>query len=291
MNIAYYLHDENNTDLLERQLLWFKSRYQMISANQLAEVLYNNSSIKNFCHLTIDDGWLSTYNVVFPLLKKHNIPVSIFVSPLKTVDETSFWYMEYKDYDKNILKEILIQKNYFTSDVTQYPLDLIFKEMNIDDVNSVLKIYREINHISTVERGVINLSEIEEMIESGLVEVGAHTCNHPILSNETAERSTKEIVDSIEMLGDLLHRKIRSFAYPNGLYSIDYTNRELDIVKSAGIKLAYSVDPGKISKSTNPLNIPRVGSLKRLKLGNIGLMLPSFHDQKKPREAVFKLKL
>ena len=81
MNVVVYLHDEPSSDVFEKKILWFQKHYTLVSSEMVYEYYYHGKQLKNACHLTIDDGWLSTYQVVFPILKKYNIPISIFVSP------------------------------------------------------------------------------------------------------------------------------------------------------------------------------------------------------------------
>lgn len=291
MNVVVYLHDEPSTDIFEKKILWFQKHYTLVSSKVVYEYYYHGKQLKNACHLTIDDGWLSTYQVVFPILKKYNIPVSIFVSPYMCSNEKNFWYMESKGMDEMCLKDILINRNLFAPEVKTFPIDLIFKEMRIDDVYDVLEEYHLKQSEPPKARNVVNIDELLEMDKSGLVEIGAHTQTHSILSNENDKRAREEIRSSVEELSGILHRKVISFAYPNGIPGLDFGNREVELVKECGVKLAYSVWPGVMNRDGNALRIPRTCSLSRLKLGYVGLKLPSMHDQVKPRRKIRDCKL
>ena len=275
MNIVYYLHDETDKNRAEAKILWLKKRFRFISSKELEDFYSRRTQLVNVCHLTIDDGWVSTYKVVFPLLKKYNIPASIFVSPRFCRQTRNFWYMDLPYCDENLLKRELLSRNLFDEKVFAYPLDLILKEIPIDTVYDVIRKSR----VGVAERKIVNVEELIEMDKSGLVEIGAHTITHPILALENEERSLHEIKESVTELEELLQHEVRSFAYPNGLRGLDYSEREMNYCKNVGIKLAYSVDPGVISLSNNPLSIPRVGSMKRLCLGVLGTKLPSIQNQ------------
>ncbi len=114
---------------------------------------------------------------------------------------------------------------------------------------------------------------------------------HPVLANETAERVTIEVKSSVERLSDILNKQVESFAYPNGIENLDFSTREMDIVKECGIKCAFSVNPGVINAKTNAMSIPRWGSMARLKFGRLGMYLPSRANQAKIREEIRKIKL
>ena len=137
----------------------------------------------------------------------------------------------------------------------------------------------------------MNTEEVLELQHSGLVEVGAHTMIHPILKAEDDIRARKEIVESVDKLSEILDKKVTSFAYPNGIENVDYSVRDEQIAKEAGINMAFSVDPGIITSKTNPLSVPRWGSMARLKFGRFGMYLPSRANQSKQRKEIRKFKL
>ncbi len=279
MNFVFYLHDEQSVESFEQKLLWFKERYNLVSYQDIVDSIYNGKVLKNACHLSVDDGWRSTYDIIFPVMKKHHVPFTIFVSPEITKSERNFWYYDVKLYDEIKLKDKLVADGLFKKRVEKFPIDLILKELPIDAIYQFLENFRTQNGLPLPERAFINENELKEMHQSGLVEVGAHTMIHPILSNETKERAEKEISESIRGLHNILNKEITAFAYPNGLRNIDFSEREFLILKSCGIKTAFSVNPGVINSSTNPLAIPRVGSVSRLRLGRLGLYLPSLANQ------------
>lgn len=291
MNFAFYLHDELSQDNFEQTLLWFKNRYNIVPMQEIREYIYDDRPLKNSCVLTVDDGWRSTYDVIYPVMKKHNIPFTIFVSPYVMETGMNFWYYTMKFCNQEELKDMIIKRGSFAENVRQYPCELIFKEMQIDEVYGVLNEYLKKHPEISVPRGFMNTQEVLEMHKSGLVEVGAHTMVHPILKGESAERANSEIVDSVTRLSSILDSQVKSFAYPNGIEGVDYDCRDEQLVKAAGIDLAFSVNPGTITSEVNPLSIPRFGSMGRLKLGRFGAYLPSRANQKGIREQILKCKL
>ena len=61
MNFVFYLHDETSLQNFEQKLLWFRKHYRLVSNKDVEEHLYNGLPLRNSCHITVDDGWLSTY--------------------------------------------------------------------------------------------------------------------------------------------------------------------------------------------------------------------------------------
>jgi hypothetical protein len=60
----------------------------------------------------------------------------------------------------------------------------------------------------------------------------------------------------------LLKNEIHYFAYPNGVYHLDFDKREIDILKKTTIKLAFSTERKPISLNDNLFSIPRNGVTK-----------------------------
>ncbi|MDX8335923.1 polysaccharide deacetylase family protein [Candidatus Cetobacterium colombiensis] len=87
---------------------------------------------------------------------------------------------------------------------------------------------------------LLDLKEIKEMQESGLVEFGGHTLTHPSLPTLSDEALYKEIMEDKTILEKKLGENLTSFAYPYG----HITPRVKEIVKNAGYKFAVSTDTG-----------------------------------------------
>ena len=97
------------------------------------------------------------------------------------------------------------------------------------------------------------------MEASGLVTIGAHTINHPVLANETDKYCQFEIKESIDKLESILGHPIKYFAYPNGRPGFDFTDREMSYLKENNIALAFSTEIDHVSANINPLSVPRMG--------------------------------
>ena len=108
----------------------------------------------------------------------------------------------------------------------------------------------------------ITREQLIELNNSGLIEIGSHTNNHPILINESDKVSELEIKDSIKMLEDMIGHNIDYFAFPNGQPGLDFGEREIRILNEIGIKLAFSTSSQKIYGKINNYMVPRIGISK-----------------------------
>lgn len=291
MIFAYYLHDEKSVEEFERTLIWFKSRYNLISYDQLREYVKGNLPLKNACMLSVDDGWRSTYEVIFPVMKEYHVPFTIFVSPEVCEKEKNFWYFIYKYLNEEEIMDVILRRRLFSKEIRSFAADMVLKELQIDEVYDILAEVQQMHPEINIPRGFVNTKELLEMKKSGLVEIGAHSLSHPILANESMDRSEWEIKKSVSDLTSLIDVDVRTFAYPNGIEGLDYGQREMDLLGQAGVELAFSVDPDVISSKSKPLSLPRWGSIARLKFGRFGKYLPSRLNQANIRAEIKKYKL
>jgi peptidoglycan/xylan/chitin deacetylase (PgdA/CDA1 family) len=262
-NIIINFHAIYESEWMDNVFNLLKRFYHCVPIIEIEKYFYNGKILRNTCHITFDDGDMSFYNIVYPLLKKHNIPVSIYVSPFIARERKNYWFQEMRGYDKKELLDVAKLNNKIKNSIKDVQsIHAILKSLSIYDIWKVLDRYREITGTVLKESINMDVNQLRELHNSELVDVGAHTQNHPILKNEKYEDAYYEISSSIDELSDILGDEIRYFAYPNGIPNLDFSNREVEILKEKGIKLAFTTENKIIKCSDNPLTIPRKGISK-----------------------------
>lgn len=258
--LALIFHKEEDSGLFEKIILALKNRYLLVSANQLEQLIREGKSTKNVCHITFDDGLKSFFTVIFPLLKKHHVPASLFVSPEIIRSGDNFWFQEMEGYDEAILKNIMAtQLNVSLDKLTGYTSQTIFKCLPIGRIQKIIELYQQQTKCGKKVPQNMTVEQLREVDTSGLVNVGAHTMNHPVLKNEDDESCFFEITESVNALEKLLGRPVRYFAYPNGRPGIDFGEREKDYLRKSNIAMAFSTELDTLSSKNSLLNIPRMG--------------------------------
>jgi len=96
--------------------------------------------------------------------------------------------------------------------------------------------------------------QVNEIIDSKLVEIGSHTLNHTYLKGMTEEIIVNEINGSKFELENAFNIKINSFAYPYGAYN-ELTAK---LVELAGYTNAVTTDLGIISNTNNKFVLKRI---------------------------------
>jgi len=95
--------------------------------------------------------------------------------------------------------------------------------------------------------GYLSETQINELLASGLVEIGSHTLDHINLKTAKPAETKRQIFLSKELFEKRFKTDIASFAYPFGAF----TEEAVNLTKQAGYKLAVSVIPGVEQSSNN----------------------------------------
>ena len=250
-------HDLQN---IENLLCYLKTKKNLVSSPDLLAYMKGELELpSNSYVLTADDGHVSFYQRLFPILVKHDAPCSLFVSPKMVSEEINYWFQEIVGFDPVNLRKIISERiNVPVSFLETLWMHSIFKALSSKETAEVIEAYYErFRNERRKSFQNVNKEQLVKMHESGLVTVGAHTMTHPILLNEDRDSSTYEIQESVYGLKKILESEIDFFAYPNGIPKLDYSEREVDILKKSGVKLAFSTRFSKVKKTDPIFEVPR----------------------------------
>lgn len=99
--------------------------------------------------------------------------------------------------------------------------------------------------------------ELARLARSPLIEIGAHTCTHPVLAALEPAEQYAEIEGSRRDLEQRLGRAVRSFSYPYGTRG-DYTSLTARLVAQAGFRCACANYPGLATPDVDIYGLPRL---------------------------------
>lgn len=143
------------------------------------------------------------------------------------------------------------------------PIILTFDDGHWDLDTNVLPILKKYNIHATayIVPGFINTNsdslttaEMQDIINSGLIDVGAHTVHHASLKGQPFVKVEYEITQSKAMLEKQYHIHVYSFAYPYG----SFDEQALKIVKQDGFTTTASTIAGAVQSQTNRFFLYRV---------------------------------
>lgn len=182
-----------------------------------------------------------------------NINPNIFEQQIITLKNAGYTFMTMSD-----VADVLDGK----AQLPQNPIVLTFDDGHWDLYTSVLPILEKYHVkatayiISGFIGGSDNVSQdqLEKVIQSGLVEIGAHTVHHIALANKLYPVVQFEVDNSKEQLEQSYHIHVVSFAYPSG----SFDQQAADIVRKDGFRTAVSTIPGIMQNQTNRFYLYRI---------------------------------
>lgn len=271
MNRIINFHDVHDKSWMERVLLHLSKKYSVISIAHLEKYLKGEKVAGRFCLITIDDGDRSFYEVIYPLLKKYKLPATLFVSPKVIMDGSNYWFQDISSFNPEKLKRTIADYLDIDSRVLRhYNIMHVLKNLKIERIKEIIGLYRRDCHPEDKSSQNLNLSQLKEIVRDGLVVVGAHTLNHPVLANEDDVTIEKEISGSLALLKEITSTEVRYFAYPNGIPELDFGEREKATLAKYGCKLAFSTIHKPVTTKIDPFSIPRYyvssGDLNTIKI-------------------------
>jgi hypothetical protein len=89
---------------------------------------------------------------------------------------------------------------------------------------------------------LLSWEEIRALMETDLIQIGAHTVSHEILANLSFREAAKQIIGSKSIIQEKLGCDVRLFAYPNGTEA-DYNDNHIECLKKNGFICSVSTTP------------------------------------------------
>lgn len=224
--LSVFFHNPSK-ELFESIVKWFLDHdFKFISADELYQIGIENKTFPSKTVIfTVDDGWKENKENLVAVANKYNIPVSIFINTDPIEKGNGYWVSYLKHSQQKL------GTSHSVGSIKKLP-DAQRKEIVSQLVSSI-----------ELPREAMTIGELRS-INNGNISLGAHTLSHPFLVNCTNEDSKNEICGSKEKLENWLGTKVDTFAYPFGSFG----EREIEYVKSAGFKMAFSTIADYITK-------------------------------------------
>jgi peptidoglycan/xylan/chitin deacetylase (PgdA/CDA1 family) len=262
---------------------------------QLLLALRDNRIQRRTVVVTFDDGYANNLYNAKPLLDRCEIPATVFVTTGSLESKGGFWQdaLERLLLRPRILPETLClniegrvyqwelgdasryseesDREYHRSNGAQKNDCPSRRQLLYDSLRQLISPLPEGNRRKLLDElfawsrmgrmddeisRALSPDEVVSLADGGLVEIGAHTVTHPVLSELTVDSQRHEIIHSKAYLEEILGRSVTNFAYPFGTRS-DYTEQTVALVQEAGFASACSASPGVIHKGVNLYDLPR----------------------------------
>lgn len=221
---------------LDRMITWFLSRnYVFITPKTILNTVLDET--QNYILLTFDEGYYNNL-LALPVLEKHQVPVTVYISTGHIKSGKAFWWdvlfrlRSKEGLAKNIIMtemESLMSLSY------QEQENYLIEKFGVD----CLKPAGDLDRPMTEE-------ELANFAKHPMIEIGNHTHYHLNMVNYSKEELINSMNESHQYLKDLCGIEPLSFAYPYG----NYNEVVLDSMKSMPYKIAFTTVEGKMENKT-----------------------------------------
>ncbi len=244
--------------LFEQQLIWLNRYFNPVSLAEGLVLQKQGKLPKRAVAITIDDGYLDSYTRIFPLLKKHQITATFFIST-SGLKSGFLW----DELISSAILTLAVNVSELSFDGEIYPLTtynqrlscskLIIKKVkycSLQERERLIKLLLKQTGQPELDHQFLNEEQIITLHQAGMG-IGAHTVNHPILTCEDNVTAKAEMLTSKRQLEKIIGKPVDFIAYPNGKKNIDFNESHQELAKECGFKAAFSSDWGCISSTSN----------------------------------------
>ncbi|MCO5092869.1 polysaccharide deacetylase family protein [Bosea sp. (in: a-proteobacteria)] len=247
---------EVTPDFLDRALRLIRDEgYDIITLDEALARLQNPEPGRFFVALTFDDGYRDTVEEAWPVLARHGVPWTLFVTPGFADRTARLWWLELEEAIRALPRlDLTLPDGRFTAPTgTDAEKGRAFAglyrrlrrgpEAILLSAISELATAAGIDPVALVERECLPWETLRALSGAPGITIGAHTLTHPMLGKHDAQTARREIADSKARLEAQLSLPIRHFAYPVG-DSGSAGPRDFALAAEAGFDSAVTTRPG-----------------------------------------------
>ncbi len=256
----------------EEQLILLKKNFNIIPLSRLVKDLKTRKLKQKTLSITFDDGYLDNLTNALPILEKHKIHATIFVTSGMVGVNDEFWWdkLERIFLDTEPLpKELNI-----SGDNNKFYWELTTADGRIkahSDLHKLLMQFNSVERNKTIEQlykwanidsnarethRLMTIKQLKILAASPYIEIGAHTVNHSRLSSLTENEQEFEILESQKSLENIIRKKVNLFSYPFGT-QYDFNQTSMDILSRNDFEAGIANISGNVKVDTNIYMLPR----------------------------------
>jgi peptidoglycan/xylan/chitin deacetylase (PgdA/CDA1 family) len=265
----------------ERQLSFLERHFEVVPLSALLDdKTARRPAGRPRCVITFDDGWRDNYDLAFPMLHRHDLPATIFVTTDLIGTERAFWHTELiylLMYGE--LSQLLRDK----AALRAYPqavrdglrgcagagrassaadVDALIETVKATcDERVIQQLVEALMRAAGLRRPLIperrfflDWDQVRDMAAHGF-EIGSHGCTHRIMTRLSPEEANRELVRSKADIESRVGRNVTHFAFPNE----NANERLVGLAMRAGYRTACVDATGERAAGQGLRTLRRVG--------------------------------
>lgn len=279
-------------ETFDRQLQSLKQNFEIVRLDSL--IGYRSTGrplVRPRCVITFDDGWRDNYEIAFPILRKHGLPATVFLTTDFIGTSHVFWHTELMYL---LLHGELSNETRNRSLSKGLPASVRCHLMRLAkmtrppcarDVNPVIEAVKKtcdqaMSHelvkdlaekmglrrpLFPNRRVFLDWDQTREMAAAG-IEIGSHGCSHLILTQLEVHEAEEELVRSKAQIEASVGQVVQHFAFPDGAANSDL----LTLARKAGYRTVCLCASGPDQGRSGPLALRRASMHEGISAGADG---------------------
>ncbi len=259
---------EAGREAFGRQVRWLRRWANVVPLKDALDALFQGRSLPpRAVALTFDDGYLDNVRVAAPVLNAAGMTATFFLVPGFLSGTVPAWWEELaKAFMNGHATAIEWGESVLALGTPSERREAFLrvagelKETSESSRNSAIEQLQErlapAGTGPSSQRLFMDWDDARTLQEYGH-DVGAHTCSHPILSQESEQDQRAQLVSARMELIEHLGTSVDLLAFPNGRRK-DYSDVTLRIASQSGYSYAITTRPGLVHDDVSQFEVPRV---------------------------------
>lgn len=214
-----------------------------------------------YVNFSIDDCYRDTFELLVPVFRRHNVPVTLFVTTGIPDGTLPLWAAGLEDTLRD-RDRVTVDHEVFeigTSDQRAAAFARIAASWDGPDAGTRYMAFCDANgvDIDTMHwKHAISWDMLEALARDPVVEIGAHTVSHARISALPPDAAFDELAQSRLRLNERLNIDVKHFAFPYGR-GADCGPRDFALAQQAGFLSAATTRKGLVRRGQDPFALPR----------------------------------
>lgn len=239
--------------LLEEQLAFMRRHFNVVHLGDIVSRLRSGTEPDPYTvAVTVDDAYADFGELAYPVFRRHGVPVTLYVVSEFAGGKIWLWWDAIRHvlthardgrYRVATARGLTTVRLSDTADreAAWHALADAGLALSPDERDRYVRDLEETFSVPLPDSPTEDCAALDwdavRALDPELVEIGSHTCTHPILSRCDAARLAREIAESKSVIEERLGRRVKSFCYPNGQWT-DVDERCFAVVRDAGYESA-----------------------------------------------------
>lgn len=255
-----------STFRFEEQISFLAMNYCVVTLNEL-RIQEKKPDLMPVV-VTFDDGYKDNLVHALPILKKYNVPATIYVATSMTEGNGVVWWheswrilqklnrLEVEWKGKTLIWEL---RTFRQKRQCWFDLRCYFLELQREEQNELLSRMRNGKPPVDLSNLWLSWEDLKALSREPLITIGSHGHNHENLMCLSETDAREDIVKSKKLLEDHINKPVAHFCYPYG----NVSEREIRLVRETGFVTAVTTKTRPVAVG-DEMHLPRHAMLNDL---------------------------